>query len=220
MFEKLKNKFLELQKSFETRKEDLNLEQFNDPLAFEIDWSPLKSGGANFKTSDLKKISSSQYRYQLSKGGKLFLGLFAFIGLGILTVVLFMAMNGNFSNLIFLGIMGLVFTLVSFFLYKFLATPITFDGSLGMIWKGKHPPKLSGNQQDNDDLVYFNDVHALQILSERVRSKNGSYLSYEINLVLNNGKRVNVVDHGKLSQIIIDADTISQFMSKPIWDIT
>lgn len=220
MFENIKNKLKELQKSLEVKKEDLNLEQLNDPLAIEIDWLPLKAGGANFKTKSLVKISSSQYRYQLSTGGKLFLGIFAAIGLGVLSVVLFMSLSGDLSNVGFLGFFGLIFTGVSFFMYKIMAVPVTFDASLGMIWKGKKSPKLSGNQQQNFDLMYFNDVHALQILSERVRSKNGSYLSYELNLVFKDGKRVNVVDHGKQSQILIDAETLSQLLGKPVWDIS
>ena len=89
-----------------------------------------------------------------------------------------------------------------------------------MIWKGKKAPKLSGNQQQSSDLIYVNDVHTFQIISERVRSKNGSYLSYELNLVLKDGNRVNIVDHGKQSQILIDADTLSHLLAKPVWDIT
>lgn len=220
MFESIKNKLKELQKSFEEKKEDMNLEQFNDPLALEIDWMPLKSGGANFQTKTLKKVSSSVYKFQLSTGAKIFIGLFAAIGIGILLIVTFVSLNGNASNMIFLGVFGLVFTLVSFLIFKAMAKPVVFDSNLGMMWKGKQAPKLSGDQKKNQDIVYFNDVHALQILSERVRTKNGSYLSYELNLVLRDGKRINVIDHGKQSQILIDAEEISRLLGKPIWDVS
>jgi len=39
-------------------------------------------------------------------------------------------------------------------------------------------------------------------------------------LVLKNGQRVNVVDHGKQPQILIDADILSQLMNKPVWDVS
>ncbi|RWX50781.1 hypothetical protein VU01_12641, partial [Candidatus Electrothrix marina] len=45
-----------------------------------------------------------------------------------------------------------------------------------------------------------------------------SYCSYEINLVLQDGSRINVVDHGKKNRIREDAHALAEFLGKPLWD--
>ena len=47
-----------------------------------------------------------------------------------------------------------------------------------------------------------------------------SYYSYELNLVLEDGSRVNVVDQGNLKRLRSDAQTLSRFLDKPVWDAT
>jgi hypothetical protein len=55
-------------------------------------------------------------------------------------------------------------------------------------------------------------------LTEYVSGNKNSYYSYELNLVLNDGSRINVVDHGNLKQLRSDTQTLSQFLGKPVWD--
>lgn len=63
------------------------------------------------------------------------------------------------------------------------------------------------------------DIHALQLLSEYCRGgKKRSYYSYELNLVLRNGRRINVMDHGDCKKLREDAQTLSEFLDKPVWD--
>ena len=64
-------------------------------------------------------------------------------------------------------------------------------------------------------LVKLNTIHALQLIKERCRTKN-----YELNLVLESGQRINVVDHGGLNRIREDANQLSQFLCIPVWDAT
>ena len=69
-------------------------------------------------------------------------------------------------------------------------------------------------------------VHALQIIAELCSNKTErgrrtkTYHSYELNLVLEDGKRINVVDHGDQDSLREDAGTLSAFLGKPIWDAT
>jgi hypothetical protein len=60
-----------------------------------------------------------------------------------------------------------------------------------------------------ENAVSFGNVHALQIIQERVRSKNSSYRSYELNLVLKDGSRAGVVDHGSYEILKQDAEQIA-----------
>ncbi len=69
-------------------------------------------------------------------------------------------------------------------------------------------------------------VHALQIIAEKCstkgeRGRSGTpYHSYELNLVLEDSKRINVVDHGDQDSLRKDAGTLAAFLDKPIWDAT
>ena len=74
---------------------------------------------------------------------------------------------------------------------------------------------LAGVQQ-----VRLNGVHALQLISEYVRGNKSSFYSYELNLVLDDGSRVNVVDHGALARLRDDARTLARFLGRPLWDAT
>jgi hypothetical protein len=62
------------------------------------------------------------------------------------------------------------------------------------------------------------EIHALQLVAENCRSDNDTYRSYELNLILKDGKRINVVDHGNESKLREDAQTLSRFIEKPVWD--
>jgi len=218
MFEKLKAKLKELQAQAEKQ---FDSSQFNDPVALKTKWLPLKPGGANFKTNALVKVSSSVYCYQPSTGGKLFIGLFAGIGIIVIIVGLNMLINGGVSAGFFPILFGSIFAGVAFFTYRTIAMPKVFDSSLGFFWIGHKQPGFSGDQKtDKNKLIYFNEIHALQILSERIRSKNGSYYSYEINLVMKDASRYNLVDHGNYAQIRVDAELLAEMMAIPIWDVS
>ena len=45
-----------------------------------------------------------------------------------------------------------------------------------------------------------------------------SYYSYELNLVLEDGARLNVVDHGDLKALQADAEILSEYLQVPVWD--
>jgi hypothetical protein len=55
-------------------------------------------------------------------------------------------------------------------------------------------------------------------LCEYVTGNKSSYYSYELNLVLDDGRRINVIDHGNLDRLRSDAQPLSRFLDKPVWD--
>jgi len=218
MFEKLKAKYAELVKA-QMDKYKIDTSHFNDPIADKTDWSPLKAGGANFKSHTLEKISSSTMQYKLSTGGKIFLGLFAVIGLTAIIIGLILLFSGKGFSF-FIILFGSIFFGVSYLMYNTMGKPVTFDATMGLIWAGHKKPKFAGDNKSQQKLLYFNDIQAIQIISERVRGNKTTYTSYEINMVLKDSTRFNVVDHGNHSQILIDAEELSAFLGKPIWNVT
>jgi hypothetical protein len=59
-------------------------------------------------------------------------------------------------------------------------------------------------------------------ISEQVSSTDSSYVSYELNIVLKTGERINLIDHGDIVSIRKNAKEIVQFTNRvmPIWDAT
>ena len=91
---------------------------------------------------------------------------------------------------------------------------------IGAYWKGRKSPREVFNKSELKNFAELDDVHAIQLISEFVRGNKTSYHSYELNLVLQDGKRLNVIDHGNKNVIKENAETLSKFLDKPIWDAT
>ena len=65
-----------------------------------------------------------------------------------------------------------------------------------------------------NQIFELDQVRAIQLIDERVSSKEGGYpRSYELNLVFNNLSRINIVDHGSLGTIRQDSRMLSEFLS-------
>jgi len=71
-----------------------------------------------------------------------------------------------------------------------------------------------------EDAVALDQIHAIQIVSELCPSGGLPFWSYELNLVLDDGDRLNVVDHAGLPQIREDAETLAEWLGVPVWDAT
>ena len=112
---------------------------------------------------------------------------------------------------------GLFFTSTSGWLYYFGTRPIVFDKLSGHFFKGKNDPAVEANKNTVKVWSPLDQIHALQLLSKYCLSDN-SYYSYELNLVLKDGRRINVVKHGNLVQLLIDTKILSVFLDKPIWN--
>lgn len=170
----------------------------SDPLAARTGWTPLVPGGANFVTHRLVADGPSRFVMKASVGLTLF-GL-AFLGAGGLGVLIGAASSEWLVSLFgapFLGVGG----------YVLSRKAGVFDGQ-ARHFQGK-------------SLVPFASIHALQILRETVSgSEDPDFDSFELNLVLTNGERVNVTDHAGLQQVRGDAQKLSALLGCKVWDAT
>jgi hypothetical protein len=103
-------------------------------------------------------------------------------------------------------------------MFYFGTAPIVFDKSSGHLWKGRKDPNKALDRMAHDEFTRLEQIHSLQLLSEYCHGRKNSYYSYELNLVLEDGKRVNVIDHGNLDQLRMDARRLSGFLQIPLWD--
>lgn len=196
---------------------------FNDELALKTEWGPLKSGGSNFRTHKLVSVDYNRIEFKPTIGAKLFSSVFILAGLAVPVLIGFENTENNqplfSSDLLPVILFGLLFVGGGgFLLYKF-AKPVIFDKMKGLYWKGWKVPKGYLAQIPEDDSSRISNLHAIQLIAERVRGNKRTYYSYEMNLVLKDGSRMNVIDHGNVGKLREDARILSEFLSVPVWDV-
>lgn len=119
----------------------------------------------------------------------------------------------------FLTIPGLYFFLGVYKFIKYNAA-VVFDKNIRYFYKGTSK-KNGGIINENDEkYISFSKIHALQIVQKIAGTRKSSYYSYELNLVLKDATRINVVDHGNLKVIQSDAKMIGDFLNVSVWDLT
>lgn len=207
----------------------------NNKITTQIDWTPLKRGGTVFATRKLVEVSPSRYEFK----PPILVILFSLIFImGPLHVVyffiqtmsdkqnLFLNVTENSSGeklIMFMRVAPLIIMLSLIVVgVRLLIThlrPVVFDKNVGFFWKSFRKPDsfYSGNKRKNT--VRIKEIHGLQIVKELVQGKN-SFTSYELNLVLNNSERINVIDHGNLQKVKKDAQKLAKFLRVPLWEAT
>lgn len=179
---------------------------FNDEIAVKTEWTPLKIGGASFSTNRMVKTTEFQLEFKINLGFKLLCCVLISIGFFAIMVAIFKKISPVFPGDWELAIIpGLVFFLVGSGLLYFGTRPISFNRRSRYFLN--HKKKVSLEQ-----------VHALQILKENVRGNKSSFLSYELNLILKDATRVNVIDHGNYQQIKNESAQLGIFLGVPVWD--
>lgn len=232
MFKKLVQ---ELQRMAGNRKK-VDPSQLGDPVSMQTDWTYTSKGmmgGANFRTHKLVKVNSARLEFRATMGALLFYLVFlvgpvvAFIG------ILYKLSSGGFSFKVFSFNMETILPVViavvitPFFAIVMIlgwgmfysgTTPIVFDKLSGFFWKGRKAPNEVFSMNTLMEFTKLEDIHALQLVSEYFRGGKGSSYIYELNLVLEDGKRIIVVEHGDEEKLREDTDTLSAFLGRPVWD--
>lgn len=197
---------------------ELNVEL--QELKSKVETSPLKKGGANFKTNVLIQESSSKLVYKPSRGVAVFCFIFLAVGLGVLLLGIMPLFKNDPDGAMpegFLIIFGLIFAGAGGFMFYYFYMPRVFDKQLGIYYKAYQPEIHKSNRTHSKTHIPLKSIIAIQLIGEHVKSDKGSYQSFELNLVLNDGTRENVIDHAGLKSIIIDAEILSEFLNIPIW---
>lgn len=198
---------------------DVAHDRFNDEFSHQVDWTALKPGGSNFGTHYLVAPESGgrTIMFKATKGGMAFGLIFLIIGLAIISIVGWQIVTQRNYGLLLVGfLIGLPFSLMGFFLVRWMAKPRVFDLISRDYYVGFRKP--DSHQQDK--LTDLNRVKALQLITEKVKGSKSRYNSYELNLILKNGSRVAVVDHGNYEQMLLDAEQLAKALHVPLWDNT
>jgi len=173
-----------------------------------VDWEPLKGGGTNFKTHKLVFPDKDSIKFTGTTGAYLFGLVFLIPGLIIFLV-------GGIQWSILTTLFGLVFAISGLFIIDSFSIPAMFNKRIGLYWKSRQTLFSSIFTDKEAFSVNLEDIEAVQLLPEHVSSSDGSYYSYEINLILANKERLNVVDHGHKESALKDANYLAEFLDVP-----
>jgi hypothetical protein len=204
------------------RSEPVQPPEYDDPLAGQIAWSPVKSGGTNFCTHRLKQTGPQRWKFRPTLGARLFGLVFLAFGVGAAVVGVSVAMERGVSvfGVLFPTLFALIFGGVGLGLLWSLSRSVVLDAQLGWVWVRAKSPEAAlpaTIEADPDHYVRTDDIHALQIVAEYCQSNESSYYSYELNIVRHDGTRVNLVDHGNKRKILEDADRLAEALRVPVW---
>ena len=192
---------------FEDKREYLDPACFGDDLALQIDWTPLVHEGNQFCThrSRLRQgLTGSTLTFEVTPAVMIVGGSLVVAGLVWSIALMVGSLNTGQSPFGILWILALT-GFAGFSLWHMRRRQVCFDQSTQLfVHRGRQ--------------ISFREVHAVQLLREFVRGNKNSYDSYEINLVCNDGRRLNVTDHGTLHAIREDAHALGDFLGVPIWD--
>lgn len=208
------SRFLE-QRNYRNRPQtSINFEDFsNDIVGHQISWDAIQTSGSNFLSERLKKIRIG-YKISGTTFTKIFAWSFFLIGI-VYTIISFIEFH-QFSKepisfmiggkLFFTS--GGIFTLVGIFLlFAFSAKAILHLQKQKIIVDGQ--------------MISFKEAYALQVLKKFIQNNSsGSYFSYELNLVTQNGTRHNLLSHGSKEVLLYDTASLQRILKIPVWDIS
>lgn len=194
----------------------------NDPLALQIAWTPVNRGGANFRTHRLVTVHPYRMEFRPTAGSLMFGVFFIFMGSCAFGAPMgFLFKTGTWSSALIAVLpmlIGVIFMLAGVFLIRWMSIPSVIDKEEKAVWKGKKSPREVFNISELKVYTEIKNIHALQLVSEYCRGAKSSYTSYELNLVLEDGRRINLVDHGNRKKLIADAQIAAEFLGVPLWN--
>jgi uncharacterized integral membrane protein len=196
----------------------------NSSAARQVQTNPIKGGGASFCTHRLVETTLDRIEFKAAPGAIIFYLIFLLMGIGAAVFCVRNALSGKHpflsADIIMPGLIGTIFATIGGCMLYFGTAPIGFDKRNDYFWKGRKSPDAVFNIDQIKTWTKLEKIKSLQLVSEECSgSKGRRYRSYELNLVLDDGKRINVVDHGGLTRIRNDSEKLSAFLGKPLTDL-
>lgn len=207
------------------RKEMNKLSQSLEASLTEADWQAVESGYSNFKSHQLRQVSQSKIVVDSSAGGLLFFAAFAVVPLIVAVIILrqthFNLQQENWSDLlIMIGLfLGLCFfSYIGFkMLFQSKNKQFIFDKTIGWYCFGSVDSKQDTDSLEPEFHCELADIVAVQVLSGIHTSSDGETSPVDqLNLLLKNGKRLNVLAYLDEEAILAEAELLSEFLSVPV----
>ena len=231
MLDKLERRMREYERIAREKSDQTDRElrqRFDDPVAQNADWHHLNKGsGSSSQSQKIASVGGNRLRIVNTLGGLTIPLLAAIGGLGLVWI----AVDSRFNIItkgtepistaafLFLAAVGVLCMGPAFWKLR-PRNALTFDRSAGYFWRGRQKP--SGESADAG-LFALDRIAGLQIpprkhVHFRNNNQDRSFYSYELNLILDDNERINLMDHGDLVDIRSDAKKLSEYLDKPLFD--
>lgn len=206
--------------AFKSENKPFDPATLNDPIALKTDWFPLIKGGHRVSTY---KLEETEKRIEISPINSYKKHLYILIGFTSAFYFLLFKADAESSKNLTSGIVILFITFLIFLgiiLYKSyrISQTIVFDKEKGLFYKSKKNLLNYIGAYNTSYGFKLEDIYALQIIPEEIGEDENRYVSYELNLILKNTRRKNIIDTNNLSVILEDAKLIAEFLNIPLWD--
>ncbi len=189
-------------------------------MAAQVSWDALRPESASSIVS--LRLDTSVEDHLIFKPTKLILFCVTFVVLMIITIVGGILISNHqtgewdLESTVFAFVMPYALYKSFSYMHTWLQ-PKFFDTFRGVYYS--HWFQITNpTSKQAEQTIPIKDIVALQILKKRVRADNRSTVSHELNLVLKDMKRVNVIDHSKIKTMKKDALKLARRLGIPLWD--
>jgi len=233
IIESIKKFIEEAQKKALEKQERYNnfISSIDDEIVKKAWFLPLKRWWANYKTHNLIIDSYWNYIFKVSlRFPYIFIWFFSLpIGVTLISFLWYITLNINsldnneIINYLLPVIVFSCFPIIFIIIFYFIFVSKIFDFQNWYYYNLKYKNKLYSLLNDEkykNKIVPITQIHALQIIREKVITKNANYNSYELNLILKDSSRINILDHWNYIIIKENSEQIANRLWVKIWDIT
>lgn len=200
-------------------KKSAKAHQNNDSVAKSTKWDLMDASTSNFISKSFIKTSSNLYYYRASLLSKIFVAAFIIVGVIALISGLFMISTSDKDGVLAF-VIGLIGAIIGFNASREFNETIHFNKLSRTVLIKNNVSKFFKLNKIEQLTINFNDIHALQVLSERIRSNHTNYTNYQLNFVLKNASRHHLSNDPNSSRIFDAANALSKLIDIPIWNIT
>lgn len=204
---------------------DIDPHKFDDPIALQVDWSPVeKELLSALRLKPRTHRNSRIITFNVNCGSFIFFSLFSFlpaflcVGFLVLVVIRLISsiVQGDFDGIseewigfLIVLTMSLGFLYISFLHISELKRQRTKRSSFDL---------RSGHFMQGGLSYPINKIHALQLIAKVDRGPGRTIIAHKLNLILVDGRRRNVNDHKSLKLIRRHACILADYLEIPIWD--
>ncbi len=168
-------------------------------------WLPVKEGGSNFDAYEMIMIDNNRIEFKSSLMSTI---------LSVVMVIIFFIAEILDANKF--GEPVIIFIVLVFLTIFNSINKVVFDKNKMLFWRGVTERNCYNDNCKKNAII--SDIHAIQLLWKEVEDDDDIWDSYELNIVLEDLRRIHVVSYAKKDKVRQDASVLARFLDKPIWD--
>lgn len=186
-----------------------------DDLAARTSWEPLRRGGSTFATRRLVEVVPGRVAFDATAAARRFAWLFVGIGVAAPCVVLlFEGLDVPWWGLAAAALTGAMFVGAGVLLGREFDALIEFDLGAGVFKTERRLVDRERRAPEPVPPIALAEVAALQLVAVDLREEHGT--SWELDLVLDDGRRAFVLSHGGREFLHEDAAWLADRLGVPL----